>query len=101
MVVFCCKHIGISGTTEVFARQETFTAQTQRGRITYDIWEARMGLAILGTCNTSDEERAACDHNPFHPNWKDNYAKGTGRTQEEAIEALKKDVEEMSNALWG
>jgi hypothetical protein len=59
-----------------------------------------MGIAIMGTSNMSEEQMEACDHNPFHEEFFDNYASGFGDTFEEAIDALKKDQQQITATLW-
>lgn len=86
--VFVDSNIGVSGTTEVHVKK------TEEG------YEARMGVALLGTCNMSDEDFKACGYNPFHEDFHDNYVKGLGATQELALEAMKQDLRKMSDSLW-
>jgi len=100
VVVFVCKNIGISGTTEVFCRSRTCKAYTRHGYMEYVEWEARMGIAIMGGTNQTDHERALADNNPFHPEFHDNYACGKGPTKEQSLAALEKDVKSMTDSLW-
>jgi len=58
----------------------------------------RMAIAIMGSFNNSDEyiEKTS----PFDPQFNDNYVQGKGKTQEEALENMKKDMEGISNSLF-
>lgn len=83
-----CSHIGVSGTTGIAIRK------TPEG------FEARMGFALMGQTNMNEEEFRACDYNPFHEEFHDNYVKGTGATEEEAMAAMKNDLHDISESLW-
>jgi hypothetical protein len=85
---YACSHIGLAGTTPVTIKQ------TPGG------FEARMGVAIFGHCNMNEEDFERAQFNPFHEEFHDNYVSGQGATEEEAIEALKKDLHEMHESLW-
>lgn len=85
---FICTNIGLSGTTPVTIKQ------------TASQFEARMGIAIMGSCNMDEDGFRAAQYNPFHELFHDNYVSGIGATQEEAIEAMKKDLNEMTEGLW-
>ena len=93
MIYFPCNHIGIAGTTDVHVKKH----KTQGG---HDIYEARCGIAMMGMTNMDEEEFKACNYDPFHPDFRDNYCIGRGSTQEKAIEELKKDMKDMANSLW-
>ncbi len=86
--MYACESIGVSGITNVFVVKEG------------DIYTARVGIALMGSTNMSSEELAACNYNPFHENFRDNYAKGTGSTEEEAINDLKADLRKLADSLW-
>lgn len=87
ITAFVCSSLGISGTTQVFVREEPPGA-----------FEARVGVAIMGLTNRKDD--GLKDASPFDPDFNDNFAKGLGKTQEEALEALKKDMKNLSESLW-
>jgi hypothetical protein len=63
-------------------------------------FEVRTGIAIFGSCNMDTEGFEKCGYNPFHPDFQDNYAKGFGNTEEEALAALAADVHETGESLW-
>lgn len=84
---YTCDHVGVAGTTEVFTRQNPGGG-----------WEARVGIAIMGVTNMKDEELEGA--NPFDEKFRDNYSIGMGATEQEALEALKKDMKDLSSALW-
>lgn len=86
ITTFHCHEMGVAGTTKVVMRKigEGF--------------EVRVGVAILGHANLSDEELAVA--NPFDESFHDNYAEGKGKTQEEAVESLKKNIKELFNMIW-
>ncbi len=81
-----CTSMGISGTTKGFVKRFG------------DEYVARVGVAIMGSTNMPTEELAtAC---PFDDDFRDNYAEGRGKTHQEAVEALKRDVQGMAESLW-
>lgn len=80
---------GLCGTTGIVLR----TAED-------GVVEARMGIAIFGYTNLSDEEMRVCEYNPFHPEFHDNYVSGKGNTDEEAIESLRADMKQIHESLW-
>lgn len=82
--------IGVSTTTE------TYSMRLPDGQI-----EARVGFAVMGAANMSAEQFAACGHNPFHPDFHDNYASAKGATIEEALKQLGLDLKNISDGLWG
>lgn len=93
MTAFVTDSVGISGTTKVYVRKHPFKATPMT-------FEARVGFAVMGTANMTDEEFKACDYNPFHSKFNDNYAIGWGATEKEAIEELRKELNEMSDGLF-
>lgn len=91
--VFECAHVGVAGTTKVHVHH----VQTARGKVR-DIFEARVGIAIMGvTANPKTNE----DSDPFSSSFRDNYARGFGTTEEEALEALREDIKTTTDSLWG
>lgn len=85
---FICNHIGLAGTTP------TVIAETPAG------YESRMGIAIFGASNLSDEEMKACMENPFHADFHDNYVSGKGATVAESLADMNRDFKEMHESLW-
>lgn len=84
-----CSHIGVSGTTPIHIKVRPDGT-----------FEARMGGSMMGTTNMTEEQMDAVRRNPFHEDWHDNYFCGKGKTQEEAIEAMKKDMQSLSDLLF-
>lgn len=84
-----CSNIGVSGTTECYVKS------TAAG-----VYEARMGFSLIGHTNMTQEQFNACDCNPFHDEFHDNFAKGVGSSEEEAIASLKKDLKDIADRLW-
>jgi len=89
VVVHQCSHIGVAGTTPVHVK-----------RMHDGTFKARCGIAILGSTNMDETEFEACNHNPFHPEFYDNWAEGSGATEEEAIAALKADMQQTADSIW-
>lgn len=87
---FICETPGLSGTTPVTIRHQRDPEE----------FEARMGVALFGATNMDEAEFEAAQFNPFHNLFRDNFCSGKGATQEEAIEALKKDMRSMHESLW-
>ena len=85
---FQCENIGVSGTTPVAVQMRDD-----------GLFEARVGIALLGYTNMTKEALELCN-NPFDPNFHDNYAVGIGRTEGQAIEKLKQDMKETADSLW-
>ena len=86
---FTCSNIGLSGTTAVLVKKH------KNG-----CFEARMGIALLGSANMTEDQMKEARFNPFNESWFDNYVSGKGETEEDAIEALKEDMKEMTDSLW-
>ena len=63
-------------------------------------YEARIGVSIMGSTNMNESEFKACNYNPFHDEFRDNYAVGVGITEAEAIQAMEKDGNNMAESLW-
>lgn len=85
-----CENVGVSGTTPTHIQERPDGT-----------FEARMGIALLGTTQMTKGEYEECGYDPFHSKFFDNYVSGTGDTEAEAIEALKQDHRKMTQALWG
>jgi hypothetical protein len=96
--VYSCDHIGVAGTTKVHVRQVQQTRPTNGGRPTIrDVFEARVGIAIMGaTANPETDE----DSDPFSIRFRDNFARGYGTTEDEALEAMKADMRSIADTLW-
>lgn len=92
MNYFICQSPGLSGTTPI-----TILHSAGLG---WEQFEARMGVAIFGTCNLDEEGFEAAQYNPFHDKFHDNYVHGVGPTQEAAVADLKRDHHEMHESLW-
>jgi len=92
ITVFKCDHIGVAGTTDVHVKLR----KTQGGN---DIYEARCGIALMGSTQMDEWGFKACNYDPFHPEFLDNYCIGRGATQEEAIERLKEDMKDTANSI--
>lgn len=88
MSIYICNNIGVAGTTLCHIQQ------TEEG------FEARIGIALMGMSNLDEDGFKKCDYNPFHDKFYDNYCVGKGKTEEEAIEALKVDMKDMADSLW-
>lgn len=67
---------------------------------TSEQFEARMGIAIFGATNMNEDEFRAAQYNPFHDLFHDNFVKGIGATEEEAIANMKRDFNELYEGLW-
>ena len=80
--------IGINGTTPVVFKE------INGG------FEARVGFALFGATNMTEEQMDAADRDPFHPDWFDNFCRGVGHTKEEALKALEADYEKISQSIW-
>jgi hypothetical protein len=89
MNIYVCSHIGVSGTTDVHTKKRSD-----------GLWEARVGIALLGGTNMDEEGFARCNSNPFHDLFYDNYASGTGKDEKTAIDNMKKDMRDISDSLW-
>lgn len=87
-IVFQCNHIGVAGITDVHVRHVD-------GK-----YKARVGIAIMGSSNMSEDELKAIGHDPFHEDFQDNFCEGLGATVDEAISALKLDMKQMADSIW-
>ena len=81
-----CRHVGVSGITDVMIKKHA-----------EDKYEARVGVAIMGY--VQDPDTVDILNDPFAHDFRENYCSGTGRTEEEAIKALERDMREMSRSL--
>jgi len=89
ITIISCSDIGASGTTDVHVRKKS-----------KKVYEARMGIAMFGHSNMTEEALDKCGRNPFSPYFEDNYVSGIGGTEEVAIKNLKKSLKETANSLW-
>ncbi len=81
--------IGVSTTTE------THVMRLSDGQV-----EARVGFSVMGPPNMNEAQFAACGHNPFHPEFHDNYASAKAATVDEALKQLSLDLKSISDGLW-
>jgi hypothetical protein len=86
---FVDKNIGVSCTTE------THVMRCADGK-----HEARVGFSLMGSTNMDEAQFKRCLHNPFHPEFHDNFARGFGDTDDEAIKALEKELIKIGDSLW-
>jgi hypothetical protein len=84
--IYACTHIGVSGTTKCHVKQNGHK------------FEARIGIALLGFTNRPYKELEKS--NPFDENFNDNYVAGVGFSKDEAIEAMKMEMDKMAMSLW-
>lgn len=89
IIIYQCSNIGIAGTTPVHV-------------IKHDngTFEARCGFSLIGATNMSEEEFAACEYNPFHEQFYDNYSVGKGADEAEALAELKTNMKATADSLW-
>jgi len=83
---FCCQGIGAAYTTPRFLLRDA------------DGWEARAGIAIMGSTNMKDEDLARLS--PFDKEFYDNYAQGRGATPAEALKAMDADRCSIADSLF-
>jgi hypothetical protein len=93
--VHVCENVGIAGTTRVHTRklQESGVIGD---RAIPEIWEARVGMAIAGYAAPTTTEES----NPFDRTFRDNFARGFGTSEDEAIAALRLDLKRTADGLW-
>lgn len=89
ITLFKCEHIGVAGTTDVHVKA------LPDGR-----FEARCGIALMGCMNMDEAGFKACNSDPFHDLFYDNYASGNGATEAEALDAMKNDMKSLADSLW-
>lgn len=89
IVLFACSSMGLSGTTEIHVK-----------KLDDGTFEARMGIALFGSTNMDDKGFEACNYDPFHDKFYDNYVRGKGKTQDEALDAMKEDQKQITESLW-
>lgn len=87
VTVYRCSHVGVSGTTAVHLK-----------RLPDGTYEARVGIAILGSTNMPWDDLK--DANPFDDTFQDNFAVGVGASEEEAIADLKADIHKTADSIW-
>lgn len=80
--------VGMNGTTPVVVKQVD-------GKFV-----ARVGIALFGATNMTDEQMDAAGRDPFSDKWQDNFCQGEGATEEEAKTALEKDAADMYETIW-
>lgn len=95
--------LGVHGTTPLFVRRATFkerlVGKTHGDKIGHE-FTVRMGFAIMGHTNMTDEMLEACDNNPFHEEFYDNYTQGSGNTVEDAYLAMLLNIQQISLSLF-
>lgn len=86
-----CSCIGVSKTTEVQVRQ-----------LSDGSWEARVGVSLFGAGFNRPEGWPAIV-SPFDPEFAEceNYCKGQGNTEEDALKALGDDLKDMQKITIG
>ena len=89
IVLFTCNNIGVAGTTPVHVK-----------KLDNGDYEARMGVALFGGANMNECGFKACDYNPFHEKFFDNYVSGVGDTEEKAIANMKTEMRDLAESLW-
>ena len=77
LTVYQCKSPGLSGAG-------VYIQKVDGG------FEARQAVAFFGSFQMPEEELEKIDYNPFHEDFHDNFSRGIGKTEDEAIQALKK-----------
>lgn len=87
MIEFTCSNIGVVGA-------QVYVIKTDDG------YEARQALSFLGCYQMSESELEAIGYNPFNEAFNDNFARGTGSTEEEAVTAMKADVSSLAATMW-
>ncbi len=63
-------------------------------------YEARVGFILFGAGNLSEEEMDSAGRDPFSDKWQDNFCRGFGNTEEEALADLKKNYDELYESIW-
>lgn len=81
------QHIGVAGAKIHWMR-------TPNGKW---YW-CRMAIAIMGSFNMTDEQIRTIS--PFDPQFNDNYVEGKGRTKQEALKNMEKDMQIISDCIW-
>lgn len=87
---FKCEHIGVAGTTDVHVK-----------KLPDGKFEARCGIAIMGSTQMDEAGFKASNYDPFHDKFYDNFACGIGATEAESLEALKTDMKSTSDCILG
>ena len=87
--VFCDSCMGVSTTTE------THVMRLPDGQL-----EARVGFAVMGPPQMPEADFVKCGHNPFHPDFRDNYASAKAATLDEALKKLAADLKHISDGLF-
>jgi len=82
-----CRNVGTAYTTP------TFLLRGADG-----MWEARAGIAIMGSTNMSEDDLERLS--PFDKDFHDNYASGVGETPAVAVAVMHKDRESIADSIW-
>lgn len=89
---------GVSGTTDIHCHERSDKERMmdlKPGDTRRPKFEVRMGFALFGSYN---EHRKS--DNPFDERFNDNYVKGEGNTEKEAVADLCREVNSTANSLW-
>lgn len=92
-----CGALAVQGITEIYLREFTDKERVmdlKPGDLRRPRYEVRVGFALFGGYNRENPQE-----NPFHPRFQDNYASGTGNTEDEALDALVKDITGISETI--
>lgn len=63
-------------------------------------YEARVGFAVMGSTNMDEDDFQKCGHNPFHPDFHDNFARAQGAMPDLAVAGLGAKLKEVSDSLF-
>jgi len=88
MEIIECKNIGVSLTTKIHVKE------VDGG------FQARCGFSLMGTTYMTDEQFKECEYNPLNHDFHDNFTIGEGKTKDEAILAIKKNLKYIADSLW-
>jgi hypothetical protein len=92
-----CGALAVQGITEIYLRElsdKERTMDLKPGDLRRPKFEVRTGIAIFGHYNSGE-----AIENPFHPMFRNNWASGTGNTEEEALESLLADIRGTSEMI--
>ncbi len=93
-----CGALACQGVTEIYLHElddKERVMDLKPGDLRRPRYEVRVGIALFGSYHR-DENGI---ENPFHPMYRNNYASGTGNTEEEALASLLADIRGTSEML--